>query len=195
MTRLGRESIHQAFEAYRREDLKGLENVKRREDAIDTLQHDVTAYLVELSQRTLTDEESQLLPLLMHCVNDLERVGDQAENIGELAERRVRQKVNFSPESDEDLQRLVDSVDDQFRHLAACLERRSVAEAALVSECEGRTDRLVQEIDERHVKRLEEGKCDLRAAMMFRDMTAFLERVGDHLNNVAKRLSEFIRTQ
>lgn len=66
-----------------------LERTRDLEDAIDNFQGAITHYLVELARRPLTEVESEQLPVLLHTVNDLERVGGHAENIVELAENHL----------------------------------------------------------------------------------------------------------
>lgn len=194
MSRLGRKSVQQAFDYYKTGESKLIEKVKHREETIDTLQHDITAYLVELSKRTLTEDESRFLPILMHCVNDLERIGDQAESILDIAERKKAQKILFSGEAEGDLEKLYTTLDYQFEHLQKVFKERSEPDAKLVQKAEEDLNRLAYEFDRNHVKRVETGKCGLRAAIMFRDMSAYIERMGDHVNNVAKRLAEVMKS-
>ena len=86
--------------------------------------------------------------------------------------------------------------DDEAANKAKSKAHRSVQKALEMQESalamKAKQARIAQQF-ETLVHRLEQGTCDLRAAIVFRDLTAAFERIGDHLNNVAKRLEEIVR--
>ncbi len=99
MIGLASRSVSSAVESFLENDLNALKPVSRLEQAVDNLQSAITGYLVDLSQQDLAPEVSQELPVLIHNVNDIERIGDHAENIGELAERKIEKKLPFTSDA------------------------------------------------------------------------------------------------
>ncbi len=186
MTGLSRKALVDNFGAFVAGTMPDRERLDRREARIDELQHDITDYIVKLSQRDLLEVESQQLPLLMHAVNDAERIGDHAENLLELGERRVERKLHLSDQAQGELRELFGEVEAMFRHVIAVLEDddRPAAERAL--HCEERINELTNELGRNHTRRLEKGDCSLTSGVVFLDMVANLEKVGDHLTNIAQ---------
>ncbi|MHC4914736.1 MAG: Na/Pi cotransporter family protein [Planctomycetota bacterium] len=186
MTKLSRKAIAENFSAFRANRPPSREKLDRREQRIDDLQHDITNYLVKLSQRDLLESESRQLPLLMHSVNDAERIGDHAENLLELAERRVERRLPFSQGAEGELNEMYGEVEAMFDLVITLLEEseRPAAERAL--RCEERINDLARELGQNHVHRLEQGECNLTSGVVFLDMVANLEKVGDHLTNIAQ---------
>ncbi len=186
MTGLARKALVDNFAAFTSGTMPNRERLDRREARIDELQHDIADYLVKLAQRDLIEAESRQLPLLMHSVNDAERIGDHAENLLELGERRVERKLDFTDQAQGELRELFGELEAMFRHVIRTLEDgdRSSAERAL--HCEERVNDLARELGQNHVRRLEKGECTLTSGVVFLDMVANLEKVGDHLTNIAQ---------
>jgi len=169
------------------------ESVRRREKTIDRLQKEITAYLVDLSRQDLTPDESALIPVLVHAVNDVERIGDYSEDLVELAEQRRRQDLALTQEAQQDLLELDQLIRDQFEAALDALNTRSVERADDVKMGERRLTELAQRMYDAHVDRLEEDRCTVPSGVLFFDYINHMERIGDHLVSVAKRVKKIAR--
>ncbi|MBE0537962.1 MAG: Na/Pi cotransporter family protein [Phycisphaerae bacterium] len=186
MAKRARAALNSAVDGYMTGDLKLIDKARRLEDMVDAFQIEITSYLVALSQRQLNDEVSIELPVLLHMVNDLERVGDHAVNIAEIAERKIEQKVIFSDEGISDANNMVEETRRMFDSILAALEKNDLqaAHAALASE--NKLNRMQVEFRRNHVCRMTDGGCDAQAGLLFIDLVDNLEKTGDHLTNVAQ---------
>ena len=188
MSNLSFEAISDAFACMYQFDPRLEEKLEKREDDIDNLQADITEYLVKLSQHYLGEAESRMLGPLMHAVNDVERIGDHAENIFELAQLKNSKKLDFSGTAMTELKELFGVVLEQFRDVMASIERRETTPADKAVKLEETINRSDKELHDGHVQRLEAGKCNAQAGVIFLDLVANLEKVGDHLTNIAERI-------
>ena len=172
---------------------KKLDLTRKVEDSIDDFQHEITSYLVALSQRQLSDEVSIELPVLLHIVNDLERVGDHAVNIVEIAERKIEQKLEFSDTANEESREMVDEANLMFTSIITALQNNDIqaAHKALVSE--NKLNRMQIKLRRSHVQRMSDGKCPAQAGLIFIDLVDNLEKIGDHLTNVAQSVTGGLR--
>jgi len=186
MARLARKSIGEAYGSFARADLAGQEALVKREDKIDKQQEEITNYLVRLTQQDMREVESRQLPLLIHTVYDLERIGDHAENLTELTELRIERGLSFSDKSQEELDAFARLVDDMFGHVIEAVEKADPRAAKAALECEHRINAMEDKLQHTHQKRLVSGECDVISGVVFLDMVANLEKVGDHLTNVAE---------
>jgi phosphate:Na+ symporter len=186
MSRTAKEALELAVTAITRDDESALARVVRKEDAVDNFQTEITRYLVELSQRTLEPEMANELPVLLHTVNDIERVADHAVNIAEVAERKIGGRQTFSRPAQDEIARMELEVAHMFDKVLLAVERsdRQAARGALAHEDE--INRMHLDCRCNHIGRLSNGTCDALAGLSFVDLISSLEKIGDHLANVAQ---------
>ncbi|UDQ97367.1 Na/Pi symporter [Lentisphaerota bacterium WC36G] len=165
-------------------------DMAKREEHIDSMQAEIGSYLVELTRRELTHPQSELIPLLLHCINDVERVADHAENMLGLTRRTQKSKENISKRGVEELQRIWHLLEDQSNRVIKGLVKSSPDDVVTALEDEKRINDLAVLFEKSHIKRLRRGECDAVMGVIFIEMIAELERIGDHLANIAERLPE-----
>lgn len=168
------------------DDARRLRSVRELEDVTDTFQFEITSYLSELSSRHLSDAVSVELPVLLHTVNDLERIGDHAVNIVEIAERKIDQKLTFSHSALEEAAQLKRELGQMFDRVIDALERRSMEFAREATTNEQHLNRMQVEFRRNHVDRVREGLCTPEGGLIFIDLVDNAEKVGDHLTNIAQ---------
>jgi phosphate:Na+ symporter len=166
------------------------EDLAREEERIDRTQSEISEYLVKLTQRELTEEQAQVVPLLIHCVNDAERIGDRAENLLELAVELANVKEKLSKSAQAELDHLVALIDEQAKYVVIALSEGGEEAVANVLKLEGQVNELSVACHDNHVKRLGKGKCTVPSGVAFVEVVANLERIGDHLTNIAERAGE-----
>jgi phosphate:Na+ symporter len=158
------------------------------EDYIDDFQLEITSYLSALSRQHLSDEVSTELPVLLHAVNDIERIGDHAVNIVEIAERKMDQNLDFSSEARAEADQLKVEVEEMFDHVIEALETNDTKGAKMSHEHEDMLNRMQVNFRRSHVQRMSEGKCTPEAGLIFIDLVDNIEKIGDHLTNIAQAI-------
>ncbi len=165
-------------------DVVDLENrVDRYEDHIGT-------YLVKLSSRNLSENDSKLLTVLLHCIGDFERISDHAVNILGASREMKDKKLIFSDEANEELKVFSTAIRDIVESTVLVFEESDMTVACLIEPMEEVIDTLSDELKNRHIKRLTENKCTIELGFVFSDITTNFERVSDHCSNVAVCLIE-----
>ncbi|MBU4149554.1 MAG: Na/Pi cotransporter family protein [Candidatus Omnitrophica bacterium] len=186
MLGISRVAVKEAMKGFFDKEPKFFNKVRKKEDAIDNLQVEITNYVVKISQHSLTPEESEKLPVLLHSVNDVERIGDHAENLAELAERALEEKLPFSDSAINDLHTIYNEVDSMMEDVkeAFLAQNEERAKDALVRE--ETINRLQIALRTNHIQRLGEKYCVPLSGVIFLDFVNNLEKIGDHLTNVAQ---------
>jgi phosphate:Na+ symporter len=186
MAKVAKEAVNQAVEGLDEDDRKKLELTQKTEDAVDNFQYEITSYLTALSRKELSDELSVKLPVFLHTVNDLERVGDHAVNIAEVAERKIEQKLSFSDSAQTEATQLKNEVNQMFDRISLALENNDIqaANSALVNEAN--LNKMQMDFRRSHVQRMSEGVCSAEAGLIFIDLVDNMEKIGDHLTNIAQ---------
>ena len=186
MAEVAKKAVNQAIDGLEENDRGKLELTRKTEDAVDNFQYEITSYLAELSTKELSDELSVELPVLLHTVNDLERVGDHAVNIAEIAERKIDQKLTFTDPAQTEAGRLKSEVNQMFGFISAALENNDIkaAKSALVHE--DNLNKMQMDFRRSHVRRMTEGVCSPETGLIFIDLVDNMEKIGDHLTNIAQ---------
>jgi len=186
MLDLASRSISSAVRAFFEDNKRSLKPIPNLEQAVDTLQSEITQYLVELSQKDLLQEESEEIPVLIHSVNDIERIGDHAENIMEIAVRRIEESLFFSDMAIEGLKSMWDELNVMMEEAKEAMEKDDKRLAEKVLQREERINNFQVELKKAHVDRLNQGACNLEAGIVFLDFVDNLEKIGDHLANIGQ---------
>ncbi len=158
--------------------------VLEQEGIVDSLAQSVTKYLARLSEEPLGDEQSRRLVGLMHSVNDIERIGDHAENIMYLAVSKHENSLEFTETAKAELDNLVEKVLEMYGGIIEAFENQDSEAAKRYQDFEHEVDFLASRYRRNHINRLKSGECDPAAGVIFLDTLTNLERVGDLANNV-----------
>jgi len=193
MAEFSRNALHDAMNGFFNKSSKQLAKVPKMESAVDNLQQEITKYLVELSQRNLTEEESEEIPVLLHSVNDIERIGDHAENLMELAERAIEEKQPFTEDAMRELKLTYNEVDSMITEVIFALKNNSSDEAEKALKRESTLNSYQMQFRQKHIERLNAGRCYVLSGIIFLDMINNMEKIGDHLTNVAQAITGSLR--
>ncbi len=164
---------------------KKMQEVFERERSINAMQQGINAYLVKLSNVALSDKEQLTITGLFHMVSDIERVGDHADNIAELAVSFKEQGLKFSEQAQKELRDISSTALNCFERAIRAYELGDKNEAQQVLPLEMQVDKLEEKLRSRHMKRLAENSCDPLAGILFLDMISNVERISDHASNIA----------
>jgi phosphate:Na+ symporter len=186
MMDLACKSVSSAAKSFLDNDLSAMKPVSKLEQAVDNLQSAITQYLVELSQKDLSEEVSEELPVLIHSVNDIERIGDHSENIVELTERRIEKKLPFTDEAINELTLMWNELNSMMIESEEALRKNDSRIAENVLRREQRINGFQEDLKKSHVNRLNGGRCDLQSGIIFMDFVDNMEKIGDHLTNIAQ---------
>lgn len=188
---LARENIEKAVTAFKTSDAELVKSVYDHEEVIDFLNHEISKSLVHANQLELSPEDSVLAGSLFHVVNDLERIGDHAENIAEFAEARIDKDTKYSDEAIMELDHLSGLVYKLLDNALEVFHDNDTEKAnTSIPPMENEIDKLEKSLRKRHIKRLKKKQCTARAGTIFIDILSNLERVADHSTNIAYSILE-----
>jgi len=187
MIRKGQNSLNDACDLFCDGKENLIERIQEREQLIDRLQHDITEYLIELSRKELEPAESKLIPALIHAVNDAERLGDHAESFIELYNIFKQNDLTLTPSAIHEIREIQRQLNVQLEYLYQTFEKHDVDASNKSIFTGGKIQELIYEFTDNHVHRLDKGECSVKAGVIFLDVLGHLERVSDHIVNIAER--------
>ena len=185
MASLAEENLNRAMNALITLDEEDIEEVYEVEKNINFLNHAITDYLVKINQTTLPIEDLNSLGALFHVVNDIERIGDHAENVADAARQRKEEGVSISKEAQKELGDMLEMVNKIIRYAVEMFAKSDESHMQEIVTLEDQVDEKERELQKKHVERLTKGECSPEAGMIFSDIVSGLERVADHATNIA----------
>lgn len=193
MLTIARQMVGDGMNGFLNKDHRTLVRVAPQETAVDNLQEAITHYLVKISERNLTSHQAEQLPALMHTVNDIERIGDHAENLVELAERTIGNKLPFTQTAIAELRQFYNQTDGMIEKTSRAFETNDQELAKQVLQQEEQINTLYSRLRQNHIQRLKEGQCYVLSGIVFLDFLNNFEKMGDHLTNIAEATSDILQ--
>jgi Na+/phosphate symporter len=133
----------------------------------------------------MSEEENERLAFILKGSHDLERIGDHAMNIGELAEMRATNKIVFSDIANQEVLNLISLTTNTLRDMVELMETEETDLCYKILDEEEEIDEMTEKLKDDHIRRLNEGICNPYAGVIFLDLLTNIERVGDHASNIA----------
>ena len=193
MAEMAKDALGNGIACFFNHDSSLEDRVRKQEDAIDLLQKEITQYLIEISERNLEETEAEEIPVLVHSVNDVERIGDHAENIIELAARKQEQRLEISGKALDELKQIGDHTLSMFDEVLQTLREQDDKVAHRVLEREELLNSMQVQLKENHVLRLQNQECHILSGLLFVSFVDNLEKIGDHITNIAQASLRHLR--
>lgn len=189
MSTLANDNLNRAMNALMTLNDDDIQEVYEMENNINFLNKAITSYLVKINQSTLPIEDLQGIGALFHVANDIERIGDHAKSIADMAARKKSLEVSFSADAMKELTGMLNIVNDMIYKATKIMVGTDGSKSDIIKslyEMEGRVDMMEDELQQHHIDRLTKQECTAEAGMIYSDVVSSLERIADHAVNIAK---------
>ncbi len=185
MGNIAQENMEKAMDALLHKDENLIAEVYHTEITIDYLNTEITNYLVQINTLSLPVADRKMLGGLFHVVNDIERIGDHAENIADFAKTCIDQELTFSEEAEKELKNMLDDTCEILSLALNMFSHNSEEHLQEILDLENEIDDMERQLQNNHIVRLTSDKCQAHAGMIFTDVVSGLERIADHSTNIA----------
>ena len=183
MLGLVEENIYLSFETLENRSKENYATIVENEAIIDYTNGALTRFLIKLSS-TVEGSDEAIIGSYFHVLNDLERIGDHAENFYEIGAEMSDKELDFSDAAVGEIKEMCTVVSKMFEISKDAFENLNSERLSELTELEEQTDVLKKTLTARHFARLAEGNCSVDHSPYFSSAVAGLERVADHLVNV-----------
>ena len=195
MTETAFKNLRKSIELFENYSAEGFQKVQRREEKVDRYEDALGAYLVQLNTKELTMEETQTSARYLSSLSNLERISDHAVNLSELAQELSEKGISFSPQAIEELKICAGAVLEILDITQSAMTDNDPYKAGMVEPLEEVIDALTDKMKERHIARLQAGKCTLELGFILNDCIHNFERTADHCSNLAVAVLEAADSQ
>ena len=185
MAEIAKKAIYLALDNignYKEEDYI---RVQEMEAEVDRYEDALGSYLVKLNNKDLSPRDSRSVSVILHCINDFERISDHAVNIIESAKEMNDKQLSFSANAMKEFEVYVTAVHKIVHMAVNAYIHNDLENAKVVEPLEQVINGLNAEMKQRHIRRLRKGKCTIELGWILQDLLTSIERVSDHCSNVA----------
>ncbi len=183
MLSLVEENIGLSFVAMRTGSAEHDKTIRENEEIIDFTNGKLTNFLIKLTSE-LEESDETLVGSYFHVLNDLERIGDHAENFHEIGMEMIGKKISFSERARGGIVTMRESVMKMLAISKDAFENLNREELPKLTELEEGVDAMKKELIAGHFARLAEGNCSVDVSPYYSSVITGLERVADHLVNI-----------
>ena len=179
---------------YNRNDEKNqsiLRQIEKREADIDERQKNITDYLWQLMERKLNDQEAAQIPLLLHCTNDVERIGDHALAIHKIFLAMESDGLKFSDRAQREYDALHDKLAEMASYCAEMLTESTTELRKKTMEIYSEFTSLVTTVESEHISRINNGECKPQVGLVYLKLLSEFRKIARHLRNINERAEVF----
>ena len=177
------ENAKMSFASIETGSLEYAEKIAKNEEIIDYTNSALTKFLIKLTS-SVEQSDEKIIGSYFHVLNDLERIGDHAENFHEIGAEMIGKNIHFSEKARAEIASMRESVMQMFYISKDAFENRSRENLPELTALEESVDVKKKELIASHFARLAEGNCNVDVSPYYSSVVVGLERVADHLVNV-----------
>ena len=185
MARTVKDSISDAIDIINDYSDAAAQRILSSEDTTDKYEDVLGTFLVKLTSRHLSVDETRAATRILHGIGDLERISDHSVNLLEAAQEMHEKRIKFTDDAQEELNVLTRAIREIVATATSAYIDENAAKAKLVEPLEAVVDDMIRELKLRHVERLRSGRCSVEHGFVFSDILTNLERIADHCSNLA----------
>ncbi len=191
MGRLAFENYKRALDMLLNGDLSQAEQFAAVEKNINDYNSFISSFLVKLSLQDLAENDEKKVSSFYHVASDTERIGDYAENIVEYATKMAEDKAHFSETAKSEILEMDAHVTELFGSVEKVFAELDASYIPAVEREEAATDECCVKMQEAHLKRTTEGSCDPEAGAIYLQLAINMERIADHMHNIANSTKSY----
>jgi len=170
-------------------DSQKLEEWKEREETLNRLQREIVEFLIQVSQGSISVEQGKEISSLMRMTNNFERIGDSVENIAELIEEMMENDLRLSDDGLKDFETIRRKVGEMIRFVTDAINTPPPELMRKANKFENTINFMREEMRGNYLVRLRSGVCALDPGLVFTDMLAHFEKIGDYSFNIAQAIA------
>ena len=151
---------------------------------MDRYEDELGTYLLKLSDNDVTTSDSRTMNLILHCMNDFERISDHAVNILDSAREMYEKDLHFTDKAQTEMQIYAEALKDILYMAVYSFQKEDLATAHEIEPLEEVIDHLSEKLRDKHITRMRKGKCTIEMGFVLTDIVTNFERVADHCSNI-----------
>ena len=188
MGKKAKESVNYAIDGFLNQSQEDISKSFKHEKIVNELQKEILNYLIKVSKANLDEDARDIVDSLFNTVNDIERIGDHADNIAELAQDAINSDFKLTKQGADEITELYNKVIKTYEYSLQAMKDYDVDLACKVIKMEEQVNLMEKSCRANHMHRLNNNLCTIDSGVIFLDLIANLERISDHAVNIAQQV-------
>ncbi len=174
-------------------DISRKDEFAENEQHINQLNKSITQFLVKLSSEDISDIDEKKVSSFYHVASDIERIGDYADNIAGSTEEMIKKDAKFSHAAAAEIRAMDGYLSELYKNVEMAFANHNMSYSQNIENAENEVDEMCARMKEAHIQRTNDGQCTPEAGSVYLQLAVNMERIGDHMNNVAKSIKSYIQ--
>lgn len=179
-------SMKIVFDGYHRSADLNMHKISKNEDKINFLNMEITKFMGKVAALEMLPNDSLKVNAYFKIASDLERVGDHILNLSQSVEAMIKKEVRFDEEVIAEISNLYAILQQEIAQLHSASFYLSDEGLKDVENNEQKIDDLTFFYRQQQINRLKNQKCDAKSAVTYSELLTDIERISDHILNVAQ---------
>jgi len=190
MAEIAHKTLVSAIAMTKKYDPEIARSIIESEDTLDKYEDRMGTYLVQVSSKSISEEDSLKVSKMLHAIGDFERLGDHALNLLDAAKELKEKNLSFSEAAQKELNVLTSAIEEIMTLTTDAYTASDPIAATRIEPLEQAIDRIVATIRTKHIQRLQAGECSIELGFILSDMLGNYERISDHCSNIGVLIIE-----
>lgn len=190
MAEMGRKLLFGSMKLLKDFNKDNVKELSKIEDDLDMYEDKLSTSLMIIASKDISEYEAKKVNQLTHIANDIERIGDHAMNIIEVAYSIYEKNLQFSDKGENELEVISSAITEVINNTMVVVKANDLETAFKIEPLEEVIDCIVDQMKSNHLERLQNKKCNIESGFAFADLLSNYERISDHCSNIALSLIE-----
>ena len=190
MFSIAKENVVLSFDTVLKNSMEHEAKLKENEDKIDTLNTQICQYISSIISKPMPDTDSELISGYFRIVSNIERIGDHAMNFSGYVKYLTNHNMSFSDRALSEIQKMKDVIMESINVFDGDMRLHNIEALTEIAQVEQRLDDLTDQYRKAQIERMKTTSCAPEASVFYSEMLTDIERLGDHLLNIAEQFAQ-----
>lgn len=192
MSEIAYKAVNLASNACINNEFENIEEVELLENLINKYETGIAEFVIKISALDASIQSADFTVHLHQVIHDIERIGDYCMSMVRIAQNKKDDGVVFSENATNELSGMYEMVRKNLRLAIDAFKEKDLTKAVKTDLMEEEIDKKEDELRKAHIDRLNRKSCTPEAGVVYFDIVADLERIGDYSAHIGGFVKEYV---
>ena len=185
-----KENVKLSFDSILESSLEYEAKIKENEDIIDTLNTQICQYLSSIISKPMPAADSEIISGYFRIVSNVERIGDHAMNFSGYVKFLCNNGMTFSDRAMDEIAKMKKVCLESMTVFDKDMRLSNIETLSEIAQVEQQLDDITDQYRKAQIERMKTTSCAPEASVIYSEMLTDIERIGDHMLNIAEQFAQ-----